>query len=132
MKVGTVPPILHQCSQHEALYIQAFSESLASYSPMPLPLCHFSPSAFDNVRHMHLRVETSKNHAKTKWFGIMSNKYPNGEVTLDISIILGGSRETQKWRLSCQKLNVMEMSEWCPCLPKVSKKRHFPDSNVSE
>lgn len=40
---------------------------------------------------------------------------------LDISITLGGSRERQKWRLSCQRLNVMEMSEWCPCLSKVFK-----------
>lgn len=48
----------------------------------------------------------------------MSNRHPTGEVTLKL-IILGRSREKQKWRLSCQRLNAMKMSECGPCLQKV-------------
>lgn len=48
----------------------------------------------------------------------MSNKYPNGVVTHKISNVLGRLRERKKWRMSCQRLNAMKMSERCPCLLK--------------
>ncbi len=53
----------------------------------------------------------------------MSNKYPNREVTLKFTIALGRSRERQKWRSSCQRLNAMKMSEHCHCLQKVSSNK---------
>lgn len=48
----------------------------------------------------------------------MSNRHPNGDVTLKLTI-LGRSREKQKRRLSCQRLNAMKMSECGSCLQKV-------------
>ena len=62
----------------------------------------------------------------------MSKKYPRGEFTLKININTVRFRERQEWKLSCQRLNVMKMSNRCPFLPKVSsEKRRFPDSNDS-
>lgn len=118
MKVGTVPSVLHQCYRHEPPYIHAFSESPAFYSLLPLPHSHFSPSASDNVRQMHSELKVARTTQKqngleyvklaSKWRGHTGDHH-SWRIT-----------ERQKWRLSCQKLNAMKISEHHPSLPTVS------------
>lgn len=108
MEAGTAQTILHRGSQRELPDGWAFSESLAFCSPVPFPLCHFRPSGFDNVRQIYLKVKVVRLAQQQKCFGICHSKE---EVTLKTTILLERSKEKRKWRLSCQRLNAMKMSE---------------------
>lgn len=57
MKVGTIPPTLHQGSQRvPPPRAYAFREFLASCSHASFLFYNFSPSAFRSIKQMHLEV----------------------------------------------------------------------------
>lgn len=68
MKVGTAP-ILHHITQLEPQYVHAFSESCLLFSSA-LSTQPFRPFGIWQCQTNALRIESSKNHGETEWFGI--------------------------------------------------------------
>ena len=130
MKVGTAPPILRQCSQHEGRYVHAFSASCACYSPVPLPRCHFKPISTWQCRTNALRIEISNNHAEAGRFGICQI-YVKTERSHWRSATFLEDPEKRRFVLSETKCheNVRALS-----LPPKGflLQTHFPDFNVRE